>query len=46
MKCDFCNCSMSQFEYDCFEGLCDNCHEKLVKENIDFLKECEDMEND
>lgn len=48
MKCDFCGNYMTQFDYDCFDDLCSDCHEKFVKENIELLKKEaeEDEENE
>lgn len=32
MKCETCTNYLTQFDYECFNGICDQCHEKFVKD--------------
>ena len=45
MRCEICNSSMNQFEYDCFNGVCGDCHEKYIKEDAAAEKKNE-VENE
>lgn len=46
MKCETCTEYLTQFEYDCFNGICDKCHENFVKDEIAFkLKETKENDN-
>lgn len=41
MKCELCNASMNQFEVDCFNDVCGDCHEKYTKENAEIKEDKE-----